>query len=78
LSSDRFALFARVATLLTALNVSLWRLVLLAAVPTAIAAWALLAPDYLLSREMTWDLLFNLAGAWHLQFGHVRAACRLP
>jgi hypothetical protein len=20
---------------------------------------------------MTWDLLFNLAGAWHLRFGHV-------
>jgi hypothetical protein len=71
LSSDRFALFARVATLLTALDVSLSMLVLLAAVPTAIAAWALLAPPHLLSREMTWDLLFNLAGAWHLHFGHV-------
>src|SRR5947207_14745956 len=71
LSSDRVTLFARVAKLLTALDVSLWKLALLAAMPTAIAALALLSPHHLLSREMTWDLLFNLAGAWHLQFGHV-------
>jgi hypothetical protein len=60
-----------VAVALTALDVSPWKLVLLAGLPTSIAAWALLSPDHLLSREMTWDLLFNFAGAWHLQFAHV-------
>jgi len=60
-----------VAKALTALGVSGWMLVLLAAPPVAVAAWALLSPDLLLSREMTWDLLFNLAGAWHLHFAHV-------
>ncbi|HYD05792.1 MAG TPA: hypothetical protein VEC60_08700 [Reyranella sp.] len=39
--------------------------------PLVAAAWALLSPPYLLSAEMTWDLMFNLAGAWHLRFGHV-------
>ncbi len=71
LSAARTARFARVEIALTALDVSPWKLVLLAMVPTALAAWALLSPDRLLSREMTWDLLFNLAGAWHLQFAHV-------
>ena len=37
----------------------------------AAGAAALLWPRHLLSREMTWDLLFNLAGAWHLYLGHV-------
>ena len=37
----------------------------------AASAWCLLAPDRVLSRAMTWDLLFNLAGAWHLHNGHV-------
>ena len=46
-----------------------------------VAAWAclpalagvalLLAPGRLFSREMTWDLLYNLEGAWHLHHGHV-------
>ena len=52
-----------------------------------VAAWAsvqalvgvalLLAPGRLFSREMTWDLLYNLEGAWHLHNGHVPAR-RLP
>jgi hypothetical protein len=46
-------------------------LLLLAAVPVLTGIWALLSPDHVLSQEMTWDLLFNLAGAWHLHFGHV-------
>jgi hypothetical protein len=43
----------------------------LAAPIVAAAIWALLSPPVVLSREMTWDLLFNLAGAWHLHLGHV-------
>jgi hypothetical protein len=43
----------------------------LAALPVAAAIWALLSPPVVLSHEMTWDLLFNLAGAWHLYLGHV-------
>jgi hypothetical protein len=35
------------------------------------AGWAVFSPPVVLSAEMTWDLLFNLAGAWHLHFGHV-------
>lgn len=46
-------------------------LVLVAGIPLSAAAWVLLAPRYIVSSEMTWDLLFNLAGAWQLQFGHV-------
>jgi hypothetical protein len=37
--------------------------------PIAGAAWLLLAPPAVLSREMTWDLLFNLEGAWSLWNG---------
>jgi hypothetical protein len=44
---------------------------LLAGPPMLVSAWALLASGHVLSREMTWDFLFNLAGAWHLQNGHV-------
>ena len=46
-------------------------LVLAALIPTLAAAWALLSPARLLSREMSWDFLFNLSGAWHLRHGHV-------
>jgi hypothetical protein len=46
-------------------------LVALAGVPMLAALWALLSPDLVLSHEMTWDFLYNLAGAWHLQHGHV-------
>jgi hypothetical protein len=46
-------------------------LALLAGVPVLVALWALLSPGLVLSHEMTWDLLYNLSGAWHLQHGHV-------
>ena len=46
-------------------------LALLAGVPLLVALWALLAPGLVLSHEMTWDFLYNLSGAWHLQHGHV-------
>ena len=46
-------------------------LVLASGVPVLAAAWAVLSPAHLVSSEMTWDLMFNLAGAWHLWFGHV-------
>jgi hypothetical protein len=42
-----------------------------AGLPLLAAIWVLLSPPVILSSEMTWDLLFNLAGAWHLRFGHV-------
>ncbi len=56
--------------LLTA-DTSLARLSVAAALPVVVATWMLLSPDRLLSREMSWDLLFNLSGAWHLHYGHV-------
>jgi hypothetical protein len=46
-------------------------LVLAAGLPVLAAAWAILSPAHMVSSEMTWDLMFNLAGAWHLWFGHV-------
>lgn len=46
-------------------------LALLAGVPVLVAAWMLISPGLVLSHEMTWDFLFNLAGAWHLHYGHV-------
>jgi hypothetical protein len=46
-------------------------LLLLASVPLLAGVGALIAPGRILSREMTWDFLFNLAGAWHLHYGHV-------
>lgn len=36
-----------------------------------LSAWLVTSPDRVVSRVMTWDLLFNLAGAWHLQDGQV-------
>jgi hypothetical protein len=39
------------------------------ALPLTAAAWLLLTPPTVFSREMTWDLLFNLEGAWHLWDG---------
>ncbi len=56
--------------LLTA-DTSLAKLSVAAALPVVVATWMLLSPDRLLSREMSWDLLFNLSGAWHLHYGHV-------
>ena len=52
-------------------RVSLPLLVLVAGLPVLAAAWAVLSPSRMNSSEMTWDLLFNLSGAWHLWFGHV-------
>jgi hypothetical protein len=43
----------------------------LAGLPVLAAAWALLSPPVMLSKTMTQDLLFNLAGAWHLYSGQV-------
>jgi hypothetical protein len=44
----------------------------LAGVPALAGVWLLLlSPGRLMSREMTWDFLFILSGAWHLHFGHV-------
>ena len=37
----------------------------------AMSAVLLASPGILLSRQMSWDLLFNLAGAWHLHYGGV-------
>ena len=46
-------------------------LAIAAGVPVIVGAWALFASGLVLSREMTWDLLFNLEGAWHIEHGHV-------
>ena len=46
-------------------------LALLAGVPVLVSLWALLSPGLVLSHEMTWDFVYNLSGAWHLQHGHV-------
>lgn len=46
-------------------------LVALAGAVVLAVCWAVLSPALVLSSEMTWDLLFNLSGAWHLRFGHV-------
>ena len=52
-------------------NTSLANLVLLAGVPVLVGAWLLLSPNLVVSHQMTWDFLYNLSGAWHLQYGHV-------
>ena len=43
----------------------------LAGAIVAVGAGLLALPRRMVSREMTWDLLFNLEGAWHLWNGHV-------
>lgn len=45
--------------------------ILLTGAIAAAAAWLLASPGLVVSREMTWDLLFDLAGAWHLHNGQV-------
>ena len=50
---------------------SAWMLAIAAGVPVLVGASVLLASGLVLSREMTWDLLFNLEGAWHIEHGHV-------
>ncbi len=42
-----------------------------ACLPALAGVAMLMAPGRLFSREMTWDLLYNLEGAWHLHNGHV-------
>jgi hypothetical protein len=44
---------------------------LLAGAIVAVGACLLALPGRVVSREMTWDLLFNLEGAWHLHNGQV-------
>ena len=56
---------------LTLGETSAWMLAIAAGVPVLVGAWVLLASGLVLSREMTWDLLFNLEGAWHIEHGHV-------
>jgi hypothetical protein len=45
--------------------------VVVAGAIVAMSAVLLASPGVLLSRQMSWDLLFNLAGAWHLHHGGV-------
>ena len=52
-------------------DISAPRLCLIAGLPIIAAAWLLVGSGWVLSRHMTWDLLFNLAGAWHLYNGHI-------
>lgn len=58
-----------IAALLFDDSPSIARITALAGVPVLMAAWALMSPPHLLSNAMTWDLLFNLAGAWHIHLG---------
>ena len=44
---------------------------LTAGLPVVFAIWMLLSPGRVVSREMTWDLLFIVDGAWHVFEGHV-------
>lgn len=53
----------------TAVRTSPVHLVLLSALPVALAMWAMLSPDVVLSNDMTWDFIYNLSGAWHLWNG---------
>ena len=46
-------------------------LIALAGIVVLAAAWAVFSPPIVFSREMTWDLLFNLSGGWHVRAGHV-------
>src|SRR5260370_5181179 len=50
---------------------SLAALIVLTGLALLAAAWALLSPAHVFSRSMTWDLLFNLAGAWQVHYGRV-------
>jgi hypothetical protein len=46
-------------------------LALAAGLPVAFFVWMLLSPVRVVSREMTWDMLFIVSGAWHVFQGHV-------
>ena len=45
---------------------------LLTGLPMLFAAWLLLSPELVLSRQSVTDLLFNLAGAWQFNQGHIQ------
>ena len=62
---------SKLATRLMVGEASLAALVVLAGLALLAAAWALLSPAHVFSRSMTWDLLFNLAGAWQVHYGRV-------
>ena len=55
---------------LTRGDTSAWLVAIAAGIPVLAGVWVLLASGLVLSREMTWDLLFNLEGAWHIEHGH--------
>jgi len=42
-----------------------------AGVPLIVLMWMLLWPGWVVSREMTWDMLFILEGAWHVFQGQI-------
>lgn len=46
-------------------------LTLLAAAVVGVSAWLLAAAPRIVSRQMTWDMLFNLSGAWAIHNGQV-------
>lgn len=46
-------------------------LIVLSGSLVALSVWLVASPDHVVSRTMTWDLLFNLAGAWHLYDGQI-------
>src|SRR4051812_3690098 len=50
-------------------NCPLGLLILCSGLPLLIGGGAMLLSPVVLSREMTWDFLFNLAGAWHVHLG---------
>ena len=62
---------SKLATRLMVGEASLAALVVLAGLALLAAAWTLLSPVHVFSRSMTWDLLFNLAGAWQVHYGRV-------
>jgi hypothetical protein len=44
---------------------------LTAGLPVIVSIWLLLSPGRVVSREMTWDMLFIVEGAWHVFEGQV-------
>lgn len=49
-----------------------WRLLLALTVPLLVLRFVIVGQDTrVFSREMVWDLLYLLGGAWHLHAGHV-------
>lgn len=52
-------------------EISAIRLALIAGLPVLVGAWLVLAPAQVFSREMTWDLMLNVSGAWSLAAGQI-------